>query len=1123
MVISSVFSSSLHAQSQFDNFSVYEDVNDITMPFDPDDANDSEFLKHLLLSHGLELQLDQQGKLGQKTYSQLVNGVGNADVRKSHLLSNVSERFTLSLWSEPRESELILADTDISPPQMRVIWWQEKSDSFDTAINKLAKAKISSDLILSEHSLLNSSGISVTDSLTQRLQSAGYDVDFGEHCQPRANQVALVIDWIESGKLPPGDSALKRAPQFLLDVYDSGVSREWNVIWLDCPDGVRIIRLPDQHAESTPTIYPLSPVLPSIKKVAPVARQSQHPIPDHGAQPSHASESDSDDESSRVFDTLSPTDIFPNDIEPDGLRPFDNNRDQSSEGGRPLNLVELNDDVPAGFEALAGPQFVYVDIYFNDQLIGATGVMASPEDVIFDDPAEVADLMSEVVKSDDLIDWLSAPLPSNGHLACFAENDPAGCGQMTGDPLAVIYNEVFLRVDIFVDQAQQSIKEQKRQRHLPSPERRNTAVFSVYGLASEFDGGDRSIDLSARALLGYGRGHVTAEADYSDELSTTRIRELKLTHYLNDYELVAGTYAYHAGGGLPDIDLIGAGFGTSFKTRVDLEHAFSSQLVVYLSTRSIVQLVVDDRIQTGDSYAAGNQVLDTSALPDGTYEVEIRIVDPVAGTRSERRIFTKSTQIPPHGEAVVNVTAGAVLVPDNDSSVPEASDVNVVGVSYTRRLTDQSAYRLGLLQFGSQSFAQTEFLYLGSNLSYQVTASVGESGTLAAGMQAGFGIHDVAFNLSGSFYETDFQSDAGSVESMFFLSDFSQISLSASRVFDKYTLGARTSVRRETNDENDRIIDRQYSIFAQKPLFRRPGKRGFVGTRFQRTEDEQRAEITVDVFFGSHSWTAALGSKYVDSSQAGEFWQADASLGWLSPQTVNGQLRSDAYIEQSEQRTATGLRLELEHPWFRASAATDQSNERDQEASSRNSIASLSAHFGVDRRGAGMGGSDFAQAGVIIDVSGEPDGAGFDVEIDGIRISAGKIGKQQFIGLQPFRRYELKLIPRTILGNGIADNVYNFTLFPGGVHRVTVIARRQLLLIASIVDENSEFITNAVVQSERNTLIISDDSILQVEVYTDEIMSVRLKDGRTCNITVPNNVFEDVVVVDEPLVCRSFQ
>ncbi|MEE9320381.1 MAG: TcfC E-set like domain-containing protein, partial [Granulosicoccus sp.] len=340
--------------------------------------------------------------------------------------------------------------------------------------------------------------------------------------------------------------------------------------------------------------------------------------------------------SSTTFDSKPQTLSGPGTPLPPGTVPDQANNNvtgQNKASSQTSGRFHIADAAPAGFEALNGPQNAFIDVYFRDKKVGSTAVTVTVDELIFDHPASVVDLLDGITDAPRVEALLSAPLPTNADRLCYRENDPAGCGYLDVAEVGVIYSESDLRLDLFVGRELQSLQDQGRVRYLPPPERNNTSILSVYTVASDLAAQDDAIDVSGRLLLGNGPSNLTAEADYNSRTDRQRLRELKLTHHFPDYDLVGGTYSYQPGGGLSDIALAGASFNSSFKTRVDLEHAFSSELVVFLSRRSIVQLAVNDRVYTGDSYAAGNQVLDTRALPDGTYEVEIRVIDPLSGSR----------------------------------------------------------------------------------------------------------------------------------------------------------------------------------------------------------------------------------------------------------------------------------------------------------------------------------------------------------------------------------------------------------------------------------------------------------------------------------------------------------
>jgi len=1084
-------------------------TTNLQMPFDPDDANDSEFLKHLLLSHGLSLTLKDNGTLGLDEYLEISQFKSEQGITNQRLLQDVSENLVLSVFSEEPQFTDELPITTSNADDWRIVWWQlndraTSQESVKQAFQLSETARLNTPK-RERLPLFTSNNQQTFQQLSQQLNQSGFDVEFGEECDIESGVRQAVDQWIERGEFPRRNNLFPRSKLASIDVYSEGVSKRWKVIWIECASGIKMLKIPDSKNQA-PVPQPSKQEQPA-PKAQPLITQQPAPT----AQPT-LKEQPATPPPLAAAQTSSPQ--LPPTTKP--VSPIDSKPNNSSG-----DVLTMNDDVPPGFEALSEPQYVYVDVYFNDNLIGATGIISTPEDITFDDPEEVARLLQESVTSTELVNWLSGPLPTNGHLACFGPNDPEGCGVVPADPLAVIYDAASLRLDVFIHQGLQSIAARAVQRHLPSPPAAYTAILSTYAIVSKLDGEQTGVDLSGRGLFSYGRGNISAHADYNNRQERSRLRELKLSHYFNDYELTAGTYAMHSGGSLTDINLIGVGFSSSFKTRVDLEHAFSSQLVVYLPRRSIVQLLVDGRVYAGDSYEAGNQALDTGPLPDGTYEIEINIIDPTTGTRSERRIFTKSTQIPPRGETIISVGAGLARDGQSDSTTPKASSLGVLGASVTRRLTDQSALRLGMLQYQNDSFFQSGWTYLGPALSLQATASVGESNLKAASVQAAASIKNTTLGMGLRHFSSSKTPSVGSIESEFFLPDFSQASFTASHTFERFSLGAQSSIRLEKDASGNTVPEHSHSLFAQKPLFRKRYQRGVLTSRYQYTTTERRADLGIKIYLGKGDFDTNLGLRGIRPDDGPHTWQLDLAANWQPTINGLGNMQNGVYLSKSPSQSSRGVRLELAHPTFKASAATDLSESGGNEV--KNSIASISAHFGLDNQGAGMGGSDFSQSGVVIDVNGSPQNAKFDIVVNNAKVSVGSIGRQQFIGLQPFNHYELKLVPHTLLGNGLDSQVHSFTLFPGTVKRINIDAKRQVLLIAMITDENGDTVFDAVAKTDSNTLIIRDDGILQAEVLEGEVLNIRKKDGSQCSLAVPDLLLEDVVIPDDPLVCVSKQ
>lgn len=778
-------------------------------------------------------------------------------------------------------------------------------------------------------------------------------------------------------------------------------------------------------------------------------------------------------------------------------------------------FVVDDDDVPAGFEMLAAPQSVWADIRFNGRVVGSTAITTTADEVVFDRPAEIVAMLEDVEDPERLVELLSAPLPTNADRVCFGRDEPAGCGVVEPAPVAVIYDEGSLTLLLFVDPALQSVQAREAARYLPPPERRPTSILSLYSAASRTPGSDGALDLSGRLLAAYGDGNVSVAADYGSLEERARLNELKLTHFASGHEFTAGTYAWSTGGATVDVPLLGVGFSTSFRTRLDMEQAFSSELLVYLPRRAIVQLVVDDRVLTGDSYAAGKQALDTSALPDGTYPVEIRIVESDGTTRSELRTFSKSASMPPRGEPVFAATAGIARL--DGELFPDGAEPLVAGASVAQRLGDRSALTLGALQLGRDGFGQSELVYLGERLSLQAAFTLGRERTVGTSLTAGLSFSELRFGLSYRSFRTDLARLGDPVREELLPGDGEQWSVNVDRSFGSWSIGLSASRGVERLGEEVRDTRRD-ALRARRTLFRRRDLRGTLSGDLRETDGERFATLRLDVSFGRDAFASALGFDAIHA-EGGEVELGQSARVGYGARGGGIDWSTGLYARRGAVDSAGG-RVGARHALFQAGAAHDVDFHADGGAT-ESSIATLSTHIGLDRRGAAIGGAEASPAGLIVSVDGEPAGAPFDIVVNGSRAAVGEIGSTRFVGLQPFESYAVKLIPRGVSSNGMGNDVHEFTLYPGNVHRIDTRAEARVLLIATLVDERGEPLANAVLRNGADPSVTDASGLLQAELAPGTAFEVEPLEGGTCVVTTPEAPPDaEVQVADEPLVCR---
>jgi hypothetical protein len=98
----------------------------------------------------------------------------------------------------------------------------------------------------------------------------------------------------------------------------------------------------------------------------------------------------------------------------------------------------------------------------------------------------------------------------------------------------------------------------------------------------------------------------------------------------------------------------------TLKMRNNIQLLRSSPIFVYLTERSRVDILRDGKLLSSQFYNPGNRQLDTAKLPDGSYEITLRIRSS-RGTQEEKQLFTRSALIPPADHALHFIEAGTLL------------------------------------------------------------------------------------------------------------------------------------------------------------------------------------------------------------------------------------------------------------------------------------------------------------------------------------------------------------------------------------------------------------------------------------------------------------------------------
>ncbi len=799
--------------------------------------------------------------------------------------------------------------------------------------------------------------------------------------------------------------------------------------------------------------------------------------------------------------------------------------------------LAIDDSVPEGFESLDRARPLLVDILFNDQMAGSAAVMVEGDMISFDDPQQILSMLDSVRPDDAL--RAAVAMPQNTHVEhlCYRPGEPVGCGTLVAKPFAVLFDEDILTVTVFVDSALQAVRVDGTSRYLDPPHRRGSAALALDATAVSIGSRNWEHALRAESWLGYGRGYLRSILGFDSEHGQVQLDSMALVHRLQDHEVVAGSYAFPAGPLMPGFDVLGLRIATSMQTRIDPDGARGSELSVLLDRRSLVQLYVNDRLYSTQSLDAGHVAIDTSDLPDGNMQVEVRIADPVSGLRTEYHRFTRSTLLPPKDDTAMVLALGAPLQLDRSGSLPQLHRIGVGSVRVARRTGESTAVALGLSHLGDTDLLQPEFVMLSRHLTLQASASFGIDGEQGAGLLALWQRGALAASLSGEWFDdgkaTSAMSSSPILERHWLPDDTAQLTASVDALIGRTSIGLYGSVRRRSDAlRSNKSVN--LGISARHRLFERAGLRSSLAARLRRENGVVSASLDLRVTFGGHSRLTSILAGVSDAGQSrasGNGQDAEDTRSiigmetrWHGDSRNEWQFEAGVWANAGSADSTVGVDAGVVHQKF---SADIQSQWRDHEGAAVQRIGSsdtalrLSTQFVMDASGIALAGTESVRAGLVMDVEGEPAGAEYDILVNSARVGMGRVGTPVFVALPPFARYEVQLRPHSLLASTFERESFDVTLYPGNILRMKTLARERHLLIATVVDNQGELLFNAVLQRDGGPLMIGSDGLLQLETSGGEVFEVLKEDGSSCVLTMPEQfTAEEVVVLDTSLVCR---
>lgn len=758
-------------------------------------------------------------------------------------------------------------------------------------------------------------------------------------------------------------------------------------------------------------------------------------------------------------------------------------------------------NVPAGFEAFLQEQTTLVDVHFGGRYVYSGLATFDPQSITFNNPEELLNSIPGLSNTSDLLAKVSGPMPNNQGEKCIVEFQ-SNCGVIDTDSIDLIFDPNTYQATFFVAPQYLSLQLQQVSRYLPQ----STAGFSyLQTLNITATGNDRSDEITqnfnGRTLIGVGGSNLQITSNYSNT------EEFEIDSFV--WQKDAAGKRYMAGLLSNDresldfanqFDLIGLSVGTNLNTREDLRLTTGNRIQVFLPSRSRVSIYKDNRLFSTEVLEAGNQELDTSSLPGGSYEVELRI-DDGSGERIETRFYSKNSRLPPADEAQYSLTIGQFRDTEADS-ITASTNIPVASASYLRRTGDNSALRLGLLATDETGLLEAGWFQATPNFEIEVGGSITSEDDY--GLSTNLVTQIFGATLTFDYREVWNENLNPIINESGLLSETSR-QIGSNISFPLFNGGVNISARTNRRETFDLET---YSLNYRFSPYQLGGKSSLV-PRFQYTQQNglDTFLFTLTLQADQGDWRISQGSEYERRELSPGITEESVPLrvaaNWASPEDWKSlvQVGFDAR-RQSDQNSTAGANLDWRGNFGKALLNLDQ----DLLGSDKQLSWGGSYHTSVVMTDStwGYGGRAQNNAAVIIDLTDvDADDVYFDVIVNNRSRGTAEPGVASIVSLPPYQTYDVQLAARGLGFVSMIDRTETVTLYPGNAERLVWEIEQIDIVFARFLDEANNPIGGALVRGVEGLAVTDDQGNFQAELssLTTEISA----ETRThqCSVTIP--------------------
>lgn len=783
--------------------------------------------------------------------------------------------------------------------------------------------------------------------------------------------------------------------------------------------------------------------------------------------------------------------------------------------------ASIKTTAPSDFKALETERQLVVDVYYGGNKLTETMVTVRGGDVRFDQPGDIVGALPGLKSPEQAKSQLSEFLPGNPGLVCGPFSATGECGTLHPQTVGIIFDEDHFRTDLFVSSALLTPAARSEPTYLAPPEASITLVSRYAATFSGNGQGDQFLHLAHRTIISSGAFRLRSDSSL-DTQNGADFDTLAVEHDRGDWRYTAGMLWAPGGDLLGRRKILGAGVSTQLDTRLDRRSILGSPLALYLQQSARVDILIDNRLVASRIYPAGNILVDTTNLPDGTYPVVLRIQESGRPTREEGQFFTKGAEVAPLGRPLYSVFAGVIA----DEHGPLSKRLPFYELSAAYRLRSDLGFdgkvfgssRKAIFEAGAITFTPVAKLraaiLVSSDGDYGGVLRAASSGTGALSFSVD--LRKVVSHHGGPLVplarERGPRSEAREGE----IGDRGSYSqgtgIIAARI-NNALIRLTGLYRRNASDKPDYSVGGSIEL----PVLQSQRWNLVFQSDARKSDRDFATSISVRAFFNRRNASIAASGGYNRRSNA-----KDRLTGELQASLQHDILPgTDALVD-----AAVGRDFEANYVRAGVRVQGNQANLRSEflqrfggESETQYAV-SIDGGVAIAGGHLGFAGRDVSDAAISVRAPGASAGQKFDVLVNDDARAVVRPNRTAVVFLQPFDTYKVRLRP---VGEGLSSfdaSDKDVALHPGRVVNLSWPVAQTFVMFGRAVSPNGTPIQDADVSGDHGVGRTDAQGYFQVEVRMGDALRVMTVPGTQCRISASSGTPIDSFLAAGDVTCQ---